>query len=106
MRYIDINKDMIPYKFQTRLEGKLYEIEIHYNEEHDLFTLDLNNQSGEPIIKGEVLVYGKPLFNAYSYLPVPNVDIIPHDMGYNEGDVTWDNLSESVFLYLVGEGNG
>lgn len=97
--YIDIDKDAIPYRFEMQLAGQTWGFEIRYNMEYDFFTADLYR--GDELIKaGEKFIYNRPLFEDL----IPNVKIIPLDLSENANRVGWDELGESVFLYLEGEG--
>lgn len=104
MEYIEIEKDLIPYRFNVRIENKVYTFEIHYNTVNDYFTVDLY-RNDQLIIAGVKVVYGRPLFAAHMYLDVPQIPIIPLDQSGQVDRVTWDNLNETVFLWLV-SGNG
>jgi len=98
---LPIDKTLIPYQFEVELNGAIYTIEVHYNASYDFFTLDL--YKGQQVLRyGEKIMYGQPLFvSVDESLPV----ITPLDLAGNEDRVTYDNLGETVFLY-VGETNG
>ena len=98
---IPINKDNIPYRFEIELAGDVFIFEIHYNAEYDFFTVDLYRDE-EVLAYGEKLVYGSPLFGAYADGRFPQVTITPRDKAENETKVTYQNLEETVFLF-VGE---
>lgn len=100
MDYISIEKNLIPYRFDIAIEGKTYAFEVHYNSENDYFTIDLY-RNGQLVIAGVKVVYGRPLFAANKYLDVPQITIIPLDASGQTDRVTWDNLNETVFLWLV-----
>lgn len=100
MEYIQIEKDLIPYRFDIAIDGKTYTFEVHYNAENDYFTIDLY-RNGQLVIAGVKIAYGRPLFAAHKYLDVPQVPIIPLDISGQTDRVTWDNLNETVFLWLV-----
>lgn len=102
MNYININKDLIPYTFDITLEGETYTFRINYNNVGDFFTVDLMRE-GEVIVLGEKLVYAKPLFLTAGHRDIPRVDILPFDLSGGVSRITFENLNESVFLYLVGE---
>lgn len=102
MEYIDIDKNMIPYRFDITLEDKTYTFEVNYNALHDFFTIDLL-KNGEVIVLGEKLVYGKPLFTTSKYKDIPSVCIVPYDMSEQTDRITFENLNEQVFLYIVGD---
>lgn len=99
--YINIEKKLIPYSFDITLEGTTYTIDVNYNQLNDFFTLNLL-RNGEVIVLGEKLVYGKPLFLSALHKEVPDVSIIPYDLSEKATEVTFDNLGENVYLYMVG----
>ena len=100
MRYIDIDKTLIPYEFEMSLANELFKFKVNYNEEYDYFTMDLF-KNDEIIILGEKLVYGRPLFMAT--LNGPKIDILPYDVTGRIERITYENLNEEVFLFLVGD---
>lgn len=102
IEYIEIKKELIPYSFDITIEDITYTFDVNYNQLNDFFTLDLLKNS-ELITLGEKLVYGKPLFLSALYKEVPDISIIPYDLSENTKRITFDNLNESVFLYLVGD---
>lgn len=100
--YIELEKELIPYRFEIELGAELFEMEIHYNLVHDFFTIDLFKDD-EVLIYGEKVTYGVPLFaDVYdSRFPAPT--IIPMDESGQEQRVTFENLNETVFLRLVND---
>ncbi|NMB32679.1 MAG: hypothetical protein GX992_00340 [Clostridium sp.] len=101
MKFIEINKDLIPYYFEIKLAGITWGFEVRYNREFDFFTIDLYRQE-ELIAAGEKVVYGQSLFSILMEDGRPGIDIIPFDQSGNSNRVGWDELGKSVFLYLVG----
>lgn len=102
MQFLPIDKDSIPYRFDIRIIDETFTFEIHYNAEHDFFTVDLS-KGEEVLVYGEKIVYGRPLFSAYADPRFPKAAIIPFDDSESETRVTFDNLNRTVFLYLVTE---
>lgn len=102
MEYIEIEKDLIPYRFDIAIAGKTFTFEINYNAENDFFTIDLYRNE-QPIVIGEKVVYGRPLFASQQYADIPDIPIVPYDLSEKENRVSWDNLNETVFLWLVSE---
>lgn len=100
--YINIEKALIPYRFEIELGVELFEIEIHYNQVGDYFSLDLY-KGGEVLVYGEKIVYGEPLFSEVYDTRFPGPTIIPFDEAGNESRVGWDNLSETVFLVVMND---
>lgn len=101
--YIPIEKENIPYRFEIELGAEVFEMEIRYNETHDFFTIDVF-KNGEPLVYGEKIVYGVPLFYDINHEELPAPTIIPIDPAGIETKVTYENLNKTVFL-VVDNGN-
>ncbi|MFJ7663752.1 phage baseplate plug protein [Lysinibacillus sp. NPDC097162] len=99
--YIDVNKDEIPYSMEIDLGGEVFEIEFNYNRAYDFFTVDLFKE-GEVLVIGEKLILNRPLFRNRVNLDLPKVNIIPIDRAGVADRISFNNLNETVFLY-VGE---
>lgn len=100
MKYINIEKEKIPYEFDIVLQGETFRFKVNYNSLKDFFTIDLYKNE-EVIVLGEKLVYGKPLFLSCLHKDIPNINIIPYDLSQQTDRITFDNFNEQVFLYLV-----
>jgi len=98
-QYIEIDKNLIPYNFDITLEGHTFTFHINYNAMRDFFTIDLF-RNDEPIVIGQRVMYSVPLFLNQQHLDVPTVTIIPYDLALNEKRVTWENLNNTVFLWI------
>lgn len=99
MKYIDIEKNSIPYTFEIVLAGETFQFTVNYNSFGDFFTVDLY-KNNELVRMGEKIVYGLPLFENYEYLGVPRVVIMPYDTTGNALRISYENLNEDVFLYV------
>ena len=100
--YIEINKNIVPYKFNIVLNDEVYEMRIDYNDTADLFTVSLS-KNGVELCMGEPIVYGKPLFGDLSNREgFPKVNITPIDYSGESNAVTYDNLSNTVLLNVSG----
>lgn len=99
MEYIDIEKNLVPYRFEISLSGTVFTFEVHYNAEYDFFTVDLE-RDGTVLVQGEKLVYGAPLFRDVKDSRFPDLDIVPLDESGIADTVTWATLGESVFLFV------
>ncbi|MFZ0578948.1 MAG: hypothetical protein WAM41_15730 [Psychrobacillus psychrotolerans] len=100
--YIEIEKELIPYRFEIELGVELFEMEINYNLVHDFFTIDLHKDD-EVLVYGEKITYGVPLFEEVFDSRFPGPTIIPIDESEREQRVTYENLNETVFLRLVND---
>jgi hypothetical protein len=100
--YIEIEKSLIPYRFEIELGAELFEMEIHYNQIGDYFTVDLY-RNGEALVYGEKIIYGEPLFSDVYDHRFPAPTIVPSDESNKETRVGWDNLNETVFLVVMND---
>lgn len=99
MNYIEIEKELIPYRFELDLADEEYEFEIGYNGRFDFFTVDLY-KDGTALVIGEKLMLDRPLFNDLADIALPKVMITPKDRSGIESRITYDNLEATVFLYV------
>lgn len=104
MKYIEIEKDLIPYHFEIELSNKEFGLEINYNHRFDFFTVDLY-KDGVALVIGEKLVLNRPLFENVTNIDLPKIKIVPKDRANIESRITYDNLEATVFLY-VGDADG
>ena len=51
MKYIDIEKEKIPYGFEIVLKNETFQLEVFYNTSGDFFTIDLY-KNHRPIVYG------------------------------------------------------
>lgn len=100
LEYIPIDKSIIPYSFNIKLGEKTFVFSVNYNAEHDFFAVDLYRDD-TLIVAGEKIVYGRVMFENQQYDDIPRVPILPYDLAQNGERVTWSNLNETVFLWLI-----
>jgi hypothetical protein len=101
---IVVEKALIPYSFDILLGAEWFNLEFHYNETSDVFTVTLS-KNDEVLVYDEPVVYGVPLFSdVYKSGLFPALDIIPYDESGQETAVTWDNFNSTVFLTIGGDG--
>lgn len=100
MNYIDIDKSKVPYEFEMEFDGEIYQFEILYNSFADFFTANLF-KNHEPVIMGEKIVLHQPLFDGYEHLNIPMLIVIPYDTTEEALRITYENLNEDVFLYVL-----
>lgn len=105
MPYIDIEKQLVPYRFDISLSDTVFTFEIHYNAEYDFFTVDLEREK-QVLVHGEKIVYGVPLFVDVADSRFPKNEIIPLDESGNSNVVNWATLSENVFLFVGSASDG
>lgn len=101
MQYLPIAKRAIPYSVDIKIEGITFEFTFNYNSDGDFFTVDLA-RNGEQLVNGEKIVYGRPLFMTYFTEQFPLKMILPMDGSLEESRVGWEELQETVYLYMPG----
>lgn len=103
---IEIEKSLVPYKFNILLAGEVFELHIMRNAIADLFTIDLYKDD-ELICAGEPIIYGSPLWSSvYKAGLFPAVTIIPKDPSGEANKVTYDNLCDTVLLMIDNGADG
>jgi len=103
---ININKSMIPYKFNIKLCGENFVFTVKHNENNDIFTVKLE-KNGEVLCESEPIIYGIPLFkDIFLAGSFPAVNIVACDESNTENSVTADNLNRTVFLVIDNGGDG
>ena len=101
IEYIDIDASLVPYSFSIKLEDRTYEMTVKYNEIGGFYTIDLFDLNGEVLAFGDIVRYGRPLFNVIENENFPIPVIVPYcitEDGISE--VTEDNFGKEVKLYL------
>lgn len=101
--YIEIKKELLPYRFNILLADQWFELYVSYNKSADIFTIALYKD--DVLITTEPLVLEVPLFqDVLQPQRFPAVKIVPHDSNGLSDKVTYDNLGETVFLTIDDEG--
>lgn len=101
VQYIDIDVSKVPYTFSVKLTDRTYTFTVKYNDAGKFFTLDLLDVNGDVLAFGEIVRYGRPLFNVVEDERFPIPVIIPSCIAGDEvSEVTWENFGKDVKLYL------
>ena len=96
--YMKIDKSLIPYEFDIRLNKTTYTFKIDYNSRHDFFTIAITKSDGTVLTSGEKLLLNKPLLSERGYVDFPLV--VPSDATGQASRITWGNMGVTVFLYV------
>ena len=109
---LPIEKDLIPYQFDILLSNKTFTIQINYNEFFNKITVDLL-RNGTALVQGEKIVYNVALFETfqrdsnYTYNENYFTEILlPLDPSDEETEVTFTNLQDTVFIYILEDETG
>lgn len=100
MKYFNIDKNLIPYEFEVVINKQTFQFEMNYNSVGDFFTISVKKDH-DLIISNYKIVYGVPLFENFKHLNVPKVWIFPYDTTKRAERITYENLNEDVFLYVL-----
>lgn len=101
VQYIDVDISKVPYSFSVKLTDRTYTFTIKYNDAGSFFTTDLLDINGNVLVFGEVIRYGRPLFNVVEDERFPIPVIIPLCITDNDvSEVTQANFGKDVKLYL------
>lgn len=107
MKYIEIEKDKIPYTFDVVLTEKTYTITLKYNTFSGDFVADLELE-GKTLVKGKKCLLGEPLFEEFGFDNNSNKNpdfydelLVFYNLTWQDETITLENLQETVFLYVM-----
>lgn len=101
VEYLAIDVSQVPCSFSVKLADKTYTFTVKYNDIGKFFTADLLDVNGNVLAFGEVLRYGRPLFNVVEDERFPIPVIIPFCVTDTDvSEVTRENFGKDVKLYL------
>lgn len=102
VNYIEIDIAKVPYHFSIKLDDRTFTFCIRYNDYGGFFTADLSiTATGEQLVYGDIIRYGRPMFNSVEDERFPIPVIIPLCLtGDDISEITWDNFGKKVKLYL------
>ena len=102
VEYIEINPSKVPIRFSIKLDDITYQCTIRYNSVGRFFTVYIEiPATGEKLVYGDPIRYGRPLFGTVEDERFPLPVIIPECLtGDGVSEVTYENLGSTVKLYL------
>jgi len=95
-----VNKYDFPTMYEVTLGTRTFNFEFMYRESTGAFYVNLYDENEAPLVLGERLVYGQPLFALINDERLPDEDIIPMDESGHETGITWDNFGNTVFICI------
>lgn len=98
--YIPIEKEELPESFEIDLANETFILEFNYNETGDFFSVDLFDLNENPIVIGEKLILGVPLWEDLQNANLPAPTLVPLDESKKETRITHENFGVTVFLYI------
>ena len=101
VQYIAIDVSRVPYTFSVKLADRTFSFTVKYNDAGKFFTIDLYDVNGNVLVFGEIVRYGRPLFNSVEDERFPTPVIIPTCLsGDGTAEVTMENFGKDVKLYV------
>lgn len=102
VEYIEIDPSKVPVRFSVKLDDITYQFTIRYNAVGRFFTADLEiPTTGEKLVYGDPIRYGRPLFGTVEDERFPLPVIIPECLtGDDVSEITHENFGSIVKLYL------
>ena len=103
LSFIPITAVDVPVRFSIKLVDRTYVFTVRYNTAGGFYTADLATVSpAETLCYGEVIRYGKPLFEQFSdeRYPIPVIIPLTKD-GADIAEITPDNFGSTVKLWLL-----
>lgn len=97
--YVPVDVASVPETFEYDIEGETFEFTFYYNDEGDYFTVDIADENGELICRGEKLVINRELWANIYDDRLPATPLVPMD---ESGVATYcgiDEFMKTVFLY-------
>jgi len=99
--YIPIDPAAVPYAFRIKLWDRTYGLHVRWNDIGKFYTVDLYDNNELPLVYGDPVRYGRPMFGAVEDERFPLPVIIPYAKpGNSIGVVTQNNLGTDVKLWL------
>lgn len=101
--FIPVDSQMVPCIVTVKLIDQTYQLDFRYNEEGGFFTVGLATVTpgDNTLCHGEVIRYGKPLFEQFNDERYPLPLIIPYCFEGEETVITFDNFGGSVKLWVT-----
>lgn len=107
---VNFDKTELPERFEIDFYEQTVVLQFDYNATGDFFTVHLYKigDDGEdvPVVLGEKLLLGRPLWENIPRFDIPAPTLIPLDIGMEADRVTYENMNESVFLYILDGAEG
>lgn len=101
IQYIDVDVTKVPYSFNVKLTDKTYKFTLKYNSQGGFYTVDLLDLNDNVLAFGEIIRYGRALFNVVEDERFPINVIIPVCISEDSiSEVTPENFGKDVKLYL------
>ncbi|WP_203642988.1 phage baseplate plug family protein [Levilactobacillus andaensis] len=96
---IDVDMSNLPQRFNMVIGGINYNFRLRHNDYNDGLYLDCWDEDFVPIVLGEKLEYGEPIFGSVNDPRLPLINWIPYSEDGSESTVTGGNLQKTVFIY-------
>lgn len=100
LKYLDIDKTLVPYKFSVVINNVIVKFLIRYNSVGDYFTADIYDKDDNVIAYSKKFILEVNLFENINDDRLSKVKIIPFDPSDEYKRITYDNFMEAVKPYI------
>ncbi|WP_341778592.1 phage baseplate plug family protein [Levilactobacillus sp. HBUAS70063] len=97
--YVPVDVASVPETFEYDIEGETFEFTFYYNDEGDYFTVDIADENGELLCRGEKLVINRELWANIYDDRLPATPLVPMDESGVSTYCGIDEFMKTVFLY-------
>lgn len=97
MRFLNVEKELMPVSMFVIVEDQQWEFVFSYNSLHDYVTCALFKDS-IPYIQGEKVLLEKPLFSTVRS-PFETTFFVPMDLSKTIPRLNYENFNDSVLIY-------
>lgn len=100
VKYLDIEKNLIPYKFSVVINNTIVKFLIRYNSVGEYFTADIYDKDDDIIAYAKKFILEVNLFDSINDDRLPAVEIIPFDPTDEYKKITYDNFMNAIKPYI------
>jgi len=93
---IEVDPEQMPYTTDVTLGGNDYQLTWQWNDIDRHFTVDIADAGGNPIYKGEVVIWGQTLWRLINFPGLPTDSIVPVDESGQEHDIDPGTFGDTV----------
>lgn len=105
LEYIEFTRDEIPVSKKIEMDGRIYLLEIQYNEMGDFYTSILSDENENILVSSKLVCFG----NAFDAVKegMPSKKLVPMNITDLSAEfprtlsVNRENFGETIKLYLV-----
>ena len=90
----------LPCRFDKEFNGETFNFRMYVNDQNDRVYISVFDEDMVPILTGEKLMYGEPIFGTVNDPRLPLAYMVPYDESNQEHEVTGGTFNSAVFIFL------